>query len=118
MSESPTGRPREWGDEWDAVADVIVVGSGAAGGAAAAIAAARGADVLVLEQSDFVGGTTGKSGGVMWVPNNPIMRAAGVDDERSGALRYMARSGYPTQYQAGHSTLGLPVGTFRLLEAF
>jgi 3-oxosteroid 1-dehydrogenase len=107
-----------WGDEWDKVVDVIVVGSGAAGGAAAATAAAAGASVLVLEKAGFLGGTTAKSGGVLWVPDNPVMRADGLIDDRAGALRYMARSGYPTLYQPDHETLGLPAPTFQLLEAF
>lgn len=107
-----------WGDEWDKVVDVIVVGSGAAGGAAAATAAAAGASVLVLEKAGFLGGTTAKSGGVLWVPDNPVMRADRLIDDRTSALRYMARSGYPTLYQSDHETLGLPAPTFRLLEAF
>jgi hypothetical protein len=107
-----------WGDEWDAVVDVVVVGSGAAGGAAAATAAGAGASVLVLEKAAFTGGTTAKSGGVMWVPDNPVMRAAGVRDDRAGALRYLARTGHPTQYDPDHETLGLPATTYRQLEAF
>lgn len=107
-----------WGDEWDDVYDVVVVGSGAAGGAAAATAAAAGASVVVLEKANFTGGTTAKSGGVLWVPDNPLMRNRGIDDPREAALRYMARSGYPTLYQPASPTLGLPAATFRLLAAF
>jgi 3-oxosteroid 1-dehydrogenase len=102
----------------DSVVDVIVVGSGAAGGAAAAVAAGAGASVLVLEKASFTGGTTGKSGGVMWVPANPVMRAAGIADEREAALRYLARTGHPVQYVADHPTLGLPDRTYRQLAAF
>lgn len=105
-------------DAAEAVVDVIVVGSGAAGGAAAAIAAGDGASVLILEKAGFTGGTTAKSGGVMWVPDNPIMRSAGIPDDRAGALRYLARTAFPTQYAADHPTLGLPVGSYRLLEVF
>jgi succinate dehydrogenase/fumarate reductase flavoprotein subunit len=108
----------EWGDEWERVADVIVVGSGAAAGAAAAIAAGASAEVLVLEKSEFTGGTTAKSGGVMWVPANPVMRTDGAADDRRAALRYMARTGYPAIYRSEHATLGLPDNTYQLLEAF
>ena len=73
MTESTVVDDMVWGDEWDDVADILVVGSGAAGGAAAATAATMGASVLVLEAAGLVGGTTAKSGGVMWIPNNPIM---------------------------------------------
>lgn len=100
------------------VVDVIVVGSGAAGGAAAAIAAGAGASVLVLEKAEFTGGTTGKSGGVLWVPDNPVMRAAGMTDDHAAARRYLARTGYPTLYRADHPTLGLPGRVHALLVAF
>ena len=108
----------EFGDEWDAVADVVVVGTGAAGGAAAATAAASGASVIVLEKAGWVGGTTARSGGVLWVPNNPVMQAMGLPDERADALRYLARSAYPTRYQGGHPTLGLPGRQYDVLVAF
>jgi 3-oxosteroid 1-dehydrogenase len=106
-----------WGDEWETVVDVIVVGSGAAGGSAAAIAAAAGASVLVLEKSAFTGGTTAKSGGVLWVPDNPVMRSQGLVDDRDAALRYMARTGYPAIYDVASPTLGLPAAIHRLLQA-
>jgi hypothetical protein len=108
----------QWGDEWERVVDLVVVGSGAAGGAAAAIAAGAGAGVLVLEKAAFTGGTTAKSGGVMWVPDNPVMRSDGMIDERRPALEYLARTGFPTLYQASHPTLGLPERSYRQLEAF
>jgi 3-oxosteroid 1-dehydrogenase len=68
---------------------VVVVGSGAAGLAAALGAAAAGADVVVLERDDFVGGTTALSGGVVWVPANDLLSAAGGDDSASEACRYL-----------------------------
>ena len=109
---------REWGPEWDRVVDVIVVGCGAAGAAAAATAAAEGSSVLILEKTPFQGGTTAKSGGVMWIPNNPVMREAGLHDDRDSALRYMARTGYPTDYDTDAPTLGIPADRFRMLETF
>ena len=108
----------DWGDEWDRVADVVVVGAGAAGGAAAVAAASRGAEVIVLERAALPGGTTAKSGGVLWIPNNPLMRERGIVDDRADALRYLARTAYPTRYDPGHVTLGLPADKFALLAAF
>jgi succinate dehydrogenase/fumarate reductase flavoprotein subunit len=107
-----------WGSEWEEVADVVVVGSGAAGFGAAFAAAAAGASVIVLEKASFVGGTTARSGGVMWVCDNPVMRSQGIDDDRAAALRYLARTAYPTQYNPRHDTLGLPDNRFKVLEAF
>jgi succinate dehydrogenase/fumarate reductase flavoprotein subunit len=78
-------------DRWDAVADVVVVGSGAAGLSAAVTAHDGGAEVLVLEKSDMLGGTAGVSGGIIWVPDNHHMRAAGIADSREDALAYIHR---------------------------
>lgn len=57
--------------------DVIVVGSGT-GLVAALKAQLSGADVLVIEKSKFVGGTTAVSGGGMWLPNSaPVIKQSG-----------------------------------------
>ncbi len=73
----------------DYVTDFLVVGSG--GGLAGAVAATvAGLDVLVIEKSEYVGGSTGMSGGVMWLPNNPLMQREGVADSLDEALRYFA----------------------------
>ncbi|MBM3345730.1 MAG: FAD-binding protein, partial [Betaproteobacteria bacterium] len=97
-----------WGAEWTRVVDVIAVGSGAAALTAAWAAAKAGSRVLVLEQAAFTGGTSAKSSTTIWIPNNRFMRARGVADPREDALRYMAKSGYPTRYNPDHPTLGLP----------
>ena len=68
---------------------MVVVGSGAAGLSAALGAAAAGADVVVLERDETVGGTTALSGGVVWMPASDAMRAAGIDDSPSDARRYL-----------------------------
>jgi 3-oxosteroid 1-dehydrogenase len=69
--------------------DVIVVGSGGAGMSAALSSAVGGADVLVLERTDRLGGTTTYSGGAMWIPNNRLMAEAGIKDSRAEALTYL-----------------------------
>jgi 3-oxosteroid 1-dehydrogenase len=71
--------------------DLVIVGTGGAGLTAAIAAAEAGASVILLEKSDFVGGTTAVSGGVIWVPNNPKMKALGLADSREEALGYMLR---------------------------
>lgn len=102
----------------DRVADVIVVGTGAAGLAAALGARAAGAEVLLLESQADIGGTTRKSGAWYWIPNNAKMRAAGIEDPRDDALRYMARVSRPDRFDPGHPTLGLPRWEYELIEAF
>ena len=69
--------------------DVIVAGSGGTGLIAALSAAVQGADVLLLESEEGIGGTTLFSGGQVWVPNNHYMAEAGVSDSREEVLTYM-----------------------------
>jgi succinate dehydrogenase/fumarate reductase flavoprotein subunit len=71
--------------------DVVVVGTGGAALTAAILARDQGADVLVVERSDKVGGTTAVSGGVLWIPLNHHMKAPGVTDSRAEALTYCKR---------------------------
>ncbi len=78
------------GPDWDREVDVVLVGTGTGlvGGLAAA---AAGASVLALEKRSVVGGSTGHSGGVAWVPNNHCMAAEGIEDSRENALLYCTR---------------------------
>lgn len=69
--------------------DVIVVGAGAAGLSAALTASTEGLSVVVLEKTELFGGTTSLSGGVLWIPNNHLMKNAGVSDSSAEALTYL-----------------------------
>jgi 3-oxosteroid 1-dehydrogenase len=75
--------------EFEHTTNVVVVGSGAAGLTAAVAARDAGCEVIVLESMDKVGGSSAKSGGGFWIPNNPYMKAAGVDDSYEAALIYL-----------------------------
>lgn len=99
-------------------ADVIVLGSGAGGLAAAVTAAEAGCDVLLYEKAADLGGTTAKSGGVYWVPDNHLMPGHGIEDPREGALRYMARVSAPGRYDPGHHRLGLSPWEHALMAAY
>jgi 3-oxosteroid 1-dehydrogenase len=68
--------------------DVIILGTGAAGLAAALAAHEAGASVALIERWGRIGGTSAISGGVIWVADNPRMRAAGMEDSRADALAY------------------------------
>jgi len=68
--------------------DVIILGTGAAGLAAALAAHEAGASVALIERGERIGGTSAISGGVIWVADNPRMRAAGLADSRAEALAY------------------------------
>jgi 3-oxosteroid 1-dehydrogenase len=71
----------------EVVTDVVIVGSG--GGLCGAVtAAAQGLETIVIEKLPLVGGSTGMSGGVLWLPNNPLMQAEGVEDSFEEAMEY------------------------------
>jgi len=54
---------------WHREADAVVLGSGGAALTAAIAAYDFGAkDVVILEKSGMVGGTTAMSGGMLWIP--------------------------------------------------
>lgn len=73
--------------EWDYYTDLLVVGSG--GGLAGAVTAAkRGLDTLVVEKEDLIGGSTAMSGGVVWLPHNPLMVELGISDSVDQGLEY------------------------------
>jgi succinate dehydrogenase/fumarate reductase flavoprotein subunit len=55
-------------DRFDAEFDLVVLGSGASGLTAALVAAVEGASVLVLESTSYVGGTSARSSGTVWIP--------------------------------------------------
>jgi 3-oxosteroid 1-dehydrogenase len=73
----------------DTTFDVVVVGSGAAGMTAALTAADRGLSALVVEKGSHFGGSTARSGGGVWVPNNEVLRRAGVPDSPELARAYL-----------------------------
>ncbi|HZU80152.1 MAG TPA: FAD-dependent oxidoreductase, partial [Acidimicrobiales bacterium] len=73
---------------WDATFDLVIVGSGGGGMVGALAAAEAGATVLVLEKQERVGGSTAMSGGVVWMPDNPVMRAAGEVDSYEDAMTH------------------------------
>ncbi len=75
--------------EWDHVADVVAVGSGAAGLGAALAGHAEGLQPIVLERAALVGGSSMLAGGGMWVPANRFMLEDGDHDSAERALEYM-----------------------------
>jgi 3-oxosteroid 1-dehydrogenase len=105
-------------ENWDHETDVLVVGSGFAAFVAAAVAKARGSEVTMLEADDEVGGMMRISSGEYWVPNNPKMREAGIDDPKADCLKLMARLSYPTHYDPSSPTLGLPTRVYELFETY
>jgi 3-oxosteroid 1-dehydrogenase len=69
--------------------DFVIVGSGAASVVAALVAAEAGYKPIILEKTDKFGGSTGYSGGVVWLPDNPIMRRLGIKDSYASGRTYL-----------------------------
>ena len=69
--------------------DVVVVGSGGAGMVAALTAAHRGLSTVVIEKAPHFGGSTARSGGGVWIPNNEILKRDGVKDTPEAARTYL-----------------------------
>lgn len=68
----------------DSTVDLLVIGSGT--GMAAALAAhERGLSVLIVEKSSYVGGSTARSGGALWLPASPVLRGGGTDTRERAA---------------------------------
>lgn len=74
--------------QWDHSVDLLIAGSGGGGMTAALAALDSGIEPLVLEKQALVGGSTGLSGGMVWLPNNPLMRAGGIADSHEDGLAY------------------------------
>ncbi|MCB1689962.1 MAG: FAD-dependent oxidoreductase [Halioglobus sp.] len=76
-------------NDFDEEFDFVVAGSGGGSMCAALYLRAQGKRVLILEKTELVGGTTARSGGVMWIPNNPFMKRDGVADSFEQASAYL-----------------------------
>jgi 3-oxosteroid 1-dehydrogenase len=73
----------------DEVFDFVVVGSGGGSMCAGLVMRSAGKSVVILEKTDKVGGTTARSGGVMWIPNNRFMAEDGVEDSYEKSVAYL-----------------------------
>src|SRR6478752_3712318 len=69
--------------------DVVVVGSGAAGMSAALTAAHAGLRTVLIEKAAHFGGSTARSGGGVWIPNNDVLRHDNVSDTPEAARDYL-----------------------------
>jgi len=67
-------------DQTELNVDLIVVGTGAAGFSAALNASIDGAKVVLIESTEFVGGTTATSAATSWVPGTKRGLEVNPDD--------------------------------------
>jgi 3-oxosteroid 1-dehydrogenase len=73
----------------DETFDFVVAGSGGGSMCAGLFMRSLGKSVLILEKTEVIGGSTARSGGVMWIPNNQFMKQAGIPDSEEQALTYL-----------------------------
>jgi 3-oxosteroid 1-dehydrogenase len=69
--------------------DVVVVGAGGAGMTAALAARSRGLETVLIEKSSYFGGSTARSGGGVWIPNNYALKSAGQADDPELSRTYL-----------------------------
>jgi 3-oxosteroid 1-dehydrogenase len=90
----------------DTAVDLLVVGSGT--GMSAALAAHElGLSVLIVEKSSYVGGSTARSGGALWLPACSVLQEGGANDTTERAVTYLdsvVAGSAPRQRSAGFLT--------------
>lgn len=67
---------------------VVIVGAGGAGLAAALEASRAGADVVLLEAGEEVGGSTARAGGVVYAADTAVQKARGIEDSVDELINY------------------------------
>ncbi|HEX8058665.1 MAG TPA: FAD-binding protein, partial [Novosphingobium sp.] len=75
--------------QFDETFDFVSVGSGGGSMCSALLMRSLGKSVVILEKMPRIGGTTSRSGGVMWIPNNRFMKEEGVQDSYEKSMTYM-----------------------------
>lgn len=75
--------------DFDEMTDVVVVGSGGGALVGALIAAQNGLETIVVESTEYFGGTTAYSGSGLWLPGNQAQQRAGVEDSVELAREYL-----------------------------
>lgn len=76
-------------DQFDEMVDFVVVGNGGGSMCAGLVMRSLGKSIVILEKTDLAGGTTARSGGVMWIPNNRFMKEDGIEDSYEKAITYL-----------------------------
>ena len=80
-------------ESWDEEADVVVCGSGTAGAPAAIDAYDAGADVLIIEKMDWLGGMMRRCGGGIGGANTIVQEKLGVTDSADSYYDYLVACG-------------------------
>lgn len=101
---------------WDEEADVVVVGAGLAGHCAALELAAAGAEVLLLEKQDQIGGSTVISGGSFAFAGTALQEKLGIEDSSQLLFEDLRRvGGYANDEAIVHAYVDNQLDTYRWL---
>jgi succinate dehydrogenase/fumarate reductase flavoprotein subunit len=76
-------------ERWDMQVDLVSVGASSGGLTAVIMGHDLGLSTALLEKSEWLGGGTALSGGVLWIPFNHIMLEQGLADSRKEALTHI-----------------------------
>jgi 3-oxosteroid 1-dehydrogenase len=68
--------------------DFIIVGSGGGSAPAALVMKDHGRSAVIIEKQAVIGGSSAYSGGVIWIPDNDHLKAAGIKDSPELARTY------------------------------
>jgi 3-oxosteroid 1-dehydrogenase len=101
---------------WDTETGIVSIGSGIGGLSAAITAREHGAQSLVLERTNQVGGVTALSMGEVWVPGNHHASALGIKDSPEAGFRYLKR--LSMEYGSDAAILNLVVHAREALKYF
>jgi 3-oxosteroid 1-dehydrogenase len=104
-------------EEWDRQCDVLVVGSGAGALAAALVAVTSGLRTIVLEKTEFFGGTTAYSGGGLWMPLSGPNERAGVEDSIEDVEAYLDATVGPQRRELRDAYVSAVPGVISELES-
>ena len=86
VAGASTALAQEPDQEFDREVDVLIIGGGGTGVAAAVEAAEAGAETLVIEKTDVMGGSTIMSGGMLHVPGTEEQKEFADCDDDSAEL--------------------------------
>ena len=70
---------------YDETVDLVIVGSGCASVTAALAAKSLGGSAVIIEKQALFGGSSAYSGGILWIPNNPLL----TDDSEEASRAYL-----------------------------
>jgi len=98
-------------------ADVVVIGGGVAGLSAATAAAWSGKRVVLVERSAVLGGTARQANGSIWIPNNHLAKAKGIQHDLDDEMRFILSECWPA-FSEGSDYHGVGQHAYTRLETY